>query len=99
MTRNLKTFAFGMLAFAVALLFSHKLYAGVAAGVVCGIGTYLTWWPNDAKSSAYAVCGGMFGLIAISVTTRGDWLPGILMFLAGIACALRANAVRKREHA
>src|SRR5437868_6036465 len=99
MTRNFKTFSFGMFAFTLALLLSHKLYAGVAAGVVCGICTYLTWWPTDSKSSAYAVCAGMFGLIAISVTTGGDWLPGIFMFLAAIACALRANAEWKREHA
>jgi hypothetical protein len=46
LNRNLRTFILAMLAFALALLLSHKLYAGIAAGVVVGIGTYLTWRPR-----------------------------------------------------
>jgi hypothetical protein len=41
----------------------------------------------------------MFGLIGITVTARGDLLPGVLMFLAAIACALRANTEWGREDA
>ena len=49
------------------------------------------------KSKAYALSGGIFCLIGIDVTARGDWLPGIFMFLAAIGCALRSNAEWKLE--
>jgi hypothetical protein len=48
MSRSLRTFALAMVAFAIALLLSHKLAAGIAAGVVVGVGTYLTWRPRGA---------------------------------------------------
>jgi hypothetical protein len=49
------------------------------------------------KSKAYALSAGMFGLIAIAVATRGDWLPAVFMFAAAIAGALRANYEWNRE--
>ena len=50
------------------------------------------------RSKTYALCGGMFALIGVAVSARGDWLPGIFMFLAAIACGLRANAEWKRAN-
>jgi hypothetical protein len=43
--------------------------------------------------------GGLFALIGIDVTTRGDFLPAAFMFLAAIGCALRAHREWKREQA
>jgi hypothetical protein len=51
------------------------------------------------KSTAYTVSGGMFGLVAIAAIARDDVVPGVLMFVVAIACALRANVERKRENA
>lgn len=51
------------------------------------------------KSKAYALSGGLFGLIAIMAITRHDIGPGIMCFLVAIGCALRANGERKRENA
>ena len=51
------------------------------------------------KSRAYALCGGMFGLIAILAITRHDLVPGIACFAVAIACAARANSEWKRERA
>jgi hypothetical protein len=48
MGRNPRTFTLSMLAFALTLLLSHRLYAGIAAGVVVGVDTYLTWTPRGA---------------------------------------------------
>jgi hypothetical protein len=48
MNRNLRTFILSLVALAIALLLSHNLVAGIAAGVVVGVGTYLTWRPKDA---------------------------------------------------
>ena len=97
MNRHLKTLVFALLAFASALLLSHKFDVAVVAAAVVGIGTYLTWWPRNAYVD-YAVSGSMFSLIGIAVITRGDWLPGILVFLVAIGCGLRANSEWKREH-
>lgn len=52
-----------------------------------------------SKSKRYAVCGGIFGLIAILAITRHDILPGIACFAVAIGCALRANSEWKREQA
>lgn len=52
-----------------------------------------------SKSRAYALCGGIFGVIAILAINRHDILPGITCFLIAIACALRANSEWKRESA
>ena len=49
------------------------------------------------KSRTYVLSGGLFALIAIAVTARHDVVPGIMMFLAAIACALRAHDEWKRE--
>jgi len=51
------------------------------------------------KSRAYALCGGMFGLIGIAALTRHEIFAGVLVFALAIACALRANREWKREHA
>jgi hypothetical protein len=51
------------------------------------------------KSKAYALSGGVFGLIAIMAITRHDIAPGLICFLVGIGCALRANREWQRENA
>ena len=50
-----------------------------------------------AKSRVYALCGGMFALIAIAAVSRHDVLPGLLVFLVAIGCGLRAHNEWKRE--
>ncbi len=97
MNRWPKTFVFAMLAFALALLLSHKLYVGAAAAAVVGVGTYLTWWRAGA-STDYAVSGGTLCLICIAFTTQGHWLPAVFVFVAAVGCAIRANAHWTREH-
>ena len=52
-----------------------------------------------AKSRIYALCGGMFALIAIGAVARHDVLPGIFVFLVAIGCGLRARNEWKREQA
>lgn len=52
-----------------------------------------------SKSRAYALCAGMFGLIGIAAVTRHDILAGVLVFVVGIGCAVRASYEWKREHA
>jgi hypothetical protein len=98
MNRWPKTLVFAILAFALALLLSHKLYVGVAGAGVVGAGTYLTWWRQSA-STDYAVSGGMVCLIGIALTAQGHWLPAVFVFVAAIGCTIRANSRWKREHA
>lgn len=51
------------------------------------------------KSRAYALCGGMFALIAIRAVTRHDeMLPVIVCFVVAVVCALRARSEWDREH-
>lgn len=52
-----------------------------------------------SKSKMYALCGGIFGPIAIVAITRHDILSGIACFAVAIGCALRANSEWKREQA
>ena len=52
-----------------------------------------------SKAKAYALCGGMFGLIASLAISRHDLLPGIMCFIVAIGCAVRANSEWKREQA
>ena len=51
------------------------------------------------RSRGYALSGGLFALVAIEVTTRGEFLAAAFMFLAAIGCALRAHREWKREQA
>ena len=51
------------------------------------------------KSKAYALSGGIFGLIAIMAITTHDMGPGLMCFLVAIGCALRANNEWDREKA
>jgi len=52
-----------------------------------------------SRDKAFALSGALFAVIATTVTVRGEWLPGLFMFAAAIACALRANAEWKRNNA
>ena len=51
------------------------------------------------KSRMYALCGGMFVLIGFAALSRHDVLPGMLVVLVAIGCALRAHYEWRREQA
>ena len=50
-----------------------------------------------ARSKSYTFCACTFAMAAAAVIARQQVLPGLLMALAAIACALRARSEWRRE--